>query len=183
MQGTRLVGSNNNGKSLLRLVTNAAVTDHCYGFHPLPTKLPQASWSLIPQPFTHLKCVGGLLALLCLWTGQPEALYPHQSTACEAAEVGDKWGFPLPVRFQWFPQAWRQNLVQYRPWFHSWQEGTSTSNAPCLNHLQRSPHLLLWIYSFWVQLSEPCLLRWIFTQQPWYRSGFGFNISSWSSLY
>lgn len=115
---------------------------------PPATQAPSVSSSLILQPLRQLEW-GGLLALLVLWTGQPEELYPHQNAPHEAAQVGDKWGFPLPVRFQWFPQTWGQNLViQYCPWFHSWQGGTSSSNPPPLNHLQRSPHLLLWIYFF-----------------------------------
>lgn len=113
---------------------------------PPASQAPALSSSLILQPLEQLEWAG----LLALWSyGLDSQKNIIHIRMLPMKQVADKWGFPLLVRFQWFPQAWGQNLVvQYCPWFHSWQGGTSSSNPPPLNHLQRSPHFLLWIYFF-----------------------------------
>lgn len=148
---------------------------------PPASQAPAVSSSLILQPLKQLEWAG----LLALWSYglDSQKKFIHIRTL-PMKQVADKWGFPLLVRFQWFPQAWGQNLVvQYCPWFHSWQE---VPPAPIL-HLSttcRDLHISYFAFTFLgVQLSELCLLRWVFTQHPWYRSSFGLNISSWPSLY
>lgn len=84
---------------------------------------------------------------LVLWTGQPEEHYPHQNAPHEAGSRQVR--FSTTGQISMVSTSMRtKSCCPVLPLIPQLTGGTSSSNPPPLNHLQRSPYFLLCIYFF-----------------------------------